>query len=199
MKPEIDPQKIRRKVYMTYFQDGFWDIVLGAFFLSWGLSVTFDLSWLPTLVFIAFFWLALGLKQKFTYPRIGYSKPVEQRRHLLRLAIAGAAALILGLFIMGMFAANGAFQWLRDYFELIFNSMLAVAIVLIAYWWRIVRWYVYAGLVFILAVSKQWLGLSFGLSFFIPGGIILVYGLVILTRFFLKYPAVHEESLNARR
>ena len=65
--PGSDPKKIQRKVYVTYFQDGLWDVVLGLFLLGWGFAILFDFSWLPSGTFIAFFFLALGLKQKITY------------------------------------------------------------------------------------------------------------------------------------
>ena len=97
MMNEMDTERIRRKVYMTYFQDGLWDMVLGLFLLGWGLTVSFDLPWLPGATFIAFFWLALGLKQKITYPRIGYVKAAEQRNRTIIIIIVGVVAFLFGV------------------------------------------------------------------------------------------------------
>lgn len=199
MDSGIDQKKIKLKVYMSYFQDGLWDVVLGIFLLGWGLAVLFDLNWLPGGVFVAFFWLALGLKKKITYPRIGFSRPVERRKQMIRLTIAGAVSLTLGIFVLGAFAAGDTFQWLRSYFELLFNSMLALAILLIGYWWRIVRWYAYGGLVFIFAAFNQWLGLSFELSFIIPGAIVLLCGMLVFFRFLRKYPIMSTEDFGGSR
>jgi len=89
--------------------------------------------------------------------------------------------------------------FLYDYFELLFGCMLAAAIGLIAYWWCIVRWYVYAGLVLTSAVANQWLGLTFTASFIIPGVIILGCGIVILRGFLRDYPVIKEENIHDDR
>ena len=196
MKSAIDTKKIQRKVYMTFFQDGLWDVVLGLFLLGWGFAILFDLGWLPGATFIAFFWIAMGLKQKITYPRIGYAKPAEHRKQKSRIVIAGAVTLLLGIMVLVVVVTGGMPQFLRYYFELLFGTMLAIVIGLIGYWWGIVRWDIYAGLVFILAVFNQRLGLSFELSFVIPGGVILLYGLIIFARFLRKYPPVLAEGSN---
>ena len=73
MRPDIEPKQLKHKVHITYFQDGLWDIVLGLFLLGWGLAVGFDMGWLPGATFVAFFWIALGLKQKVTYPQPRYT------------------------------------------------------------------------------------------------------------------------------
>ena len=187
---------IQKKVYMSYFQDGLWDAVLGLFLLGWGFAILFDLGWLPGTTFLAFFWIALGLKQKITYPRIGYARPAEHRKQKSRIIIAGPVTLLLGIMVFLMVVTGGMPQFLRDYFELLFGAMLTIVIGLIGYWWGIVRWYIYAGLVFILAVFNQWLGLSFELSFVLPGGVILLYGLIIFVRFIRKYPPVSAEGFN---
>jgi len=196
---ETDTKKIQRKVYMSYFQDGLWDVVLGLFLLNWGFDVLFHLGWLPGVAPLAFFWIAQGLKQKITYPRIGFSKPAEHRKQRSRVVIASATTLLLGIMVFLLVVTGGMPQFLLDYFELLFGTMLAVVIGLIGYWWGIVRWYSYAGLVFVLAALNQWLGLSFELSFIIPGGVILLYGLIIFIRFLRKYPRVSAESFDGNQ
>jgi len=199
MRQEVDTKKVQRKVYMSYFQDGLWDVVLGLFLLSWGFTILFDLPWIPGVAFVAFFYLALSLKQKSTYPRIGYAKPAEHRKQWSRVVIGGAAILLLGIMVFLLVVTGGMPQFLRDYFELLFGTMLAIVIGLIGYWWGIVRWYGYAGLVFALAAFNQWLGLSFELSFIIPGGVVLLYGLIIFVRFLRKYPRVLSEGFDGTR
>jgi len=196
VKQAIDTRKIQRKVYMTYFQDGLWDVVLGLFLLGWGFAILFDLGWLPVITFLAFFWIAQGLKQKIIYPRIGYAKPAEHRKQKSRIIIGGAVTLLLGIMVFLVIVTGGMPQFLRDYFELLFGTMQAIVIGLIGYWWGITRWYGYAGLTFLLAVFNQWLGLSFELSFIIPGGVILLYGMTIFARFLRKYPQVSTESFD---
>ena len=192
---EIDAKKIQRKVYMTFFQDGLWDVVLGLFLLGWGFAILFDLSWLPGATFLALFWIALGLKQRITYPRIGYAKLAKQRKQMSRIVITGVVTLLLGIMVFLIVVTGGIPQFLRDYFEFLFGTILSIVIGLIGHWWGIVRWYGYAGLLFILTAFNQWLGLSFELSLFIPGGVILLYGLLVFVRFLRRYPKVSSRGL----
>jgi len=196
MKQEIDTKKIKRKVYLTYFQDGMWDVVLGLFLLAWGFTVWFDLPWLPGATFVVLFWLALGLKQKITYPRIGYARPVEYRSRTLKIVIAGAVVLVAVVILLPVVNKE---EFLHKYFELLFNGGMAVAFALIGYWWGVTRWYGYAALVFIFAIFNQWLGLSYQISFMIPGAVALFCGLIILTRFLRRYPLLQEEGIDENR
>jgi len=198
MRPEIDPKKIKRKVYMSFFQDGLWDIFLGLFLLGWGVTVWFDLPWLPGAIFVGFFWLILGLKKKITYPRIGHATPTEQRNRTLKIAIAGVVVLVAVIFLLPVVARDEV-QFLHNYFEFLFGSMIAIALALIGYWWRIYRWYLYAGMVFLFFVFNQWSELSFSLSFIMPGGLITICGLNILYRFLRKYPKISEGVVNENR
>jgi len=196
MTLESDPKKIQRKVYMSFFEDGLWDVVLGLFLLAWGFAILFDLGWLPGVGFVVFFYLALGLKQKIIYPRIGYARPAEARKQRSRAVIAGGVTLLLGIMVFLLVVTGRTPQFLKDYFELLFGAMLAIIVALVGYWWRIVRWYYYAGLVFVFAAFNEWLGLSFELSFIIPGGVILSCGLIIFVRFLRKYRRVSAEHFN---
>ena len=198
MRLETDPKKIKRKVYMTFFQDGLWDIFLGVFLLGWGFTVWFDIPLLQTAVFIGFFWLVLGLKRIITYPRIGHATPTEQRSRTLKIAIAGVVVLVAVIVLLPV-VARGEVQFLHNYFEFLFGSMIAIAVALIAYWWRIYRWYLYAGMVFLFFVFHQWSDLSFMLSFIMPGGLIALCGLTILYRFLRKYPVISVEDIDENR
>lgn len=199
MQPEIDTKKIQRKVYLSYFQDGLWDVLLGIFLISWGFAVMFDQAIVPALVWIVLFPFVFILKQNITYPRIGYSRPVEQKKQLSRVIIAGTVTFLLGLIVLLLVFADGLTQFLRDYFELFFGLMLTVIIVLIGFWWKIIRWYFYAALFFIFTALNQWVGLAFVMSFIIPGAAIAFCGLFMFIRFIVKYPRISGEDLDGSR
>lgn len=199
MSSEIDTKKIQRRVYLSYFRDGLWDILLGCFLLSWGLAIMLDQTMLPALVWIALFPCIFLLKQKITYPRIGYSRPMEQRRQLTRVIITGVVTALLGIIVFLLVFIGETPQFLKDYFELIFGSMLAIITGLIGFWWKIIRWYGYAGLFFIFTALNQWSGLSFDMSFIIPGAIIILCGFVFFFHFIIKYPRISNEDLNGSR
>ena len=184
---------IRRKVQMTFFQDGLWDIMAAIFLLGWGCTVLWDLPWMPGIIFIGMFWLTLGLKQKFTYPRTGYARPYGQSRKLWRLLIAGIVVLVLGVFLFGMATSGNRPQFLTDHFEFFFGAGLALAVSIIGLFRAITRWYLYGALILASAAANQWLGLGFANSFFLSGGIILITGIVIVIRFFKQNPVAGKQ------
>ena len=138
------------------------------------------------------------MKKKITYPRIGHATPTEQRNRTLRIAIAGVVVLVAVIVLLPV-VARGEVQFLRNYFEFLFGSMIAIAVALIGYWWRIYGWYLYAGMVFLFFVFHQWSDLSFSLSFIMPGGVITLCGLTILYRFLRKYPVISGEDIDENR
>ena len=149
--------------------------------------------------FVPAYWLIWSLKRRLTHPRIGYVKVARERKTMAWLAITGVVILLLG--ITGFFIAVTGERppFLRNYFQFLFGTTLAVVTGLIGYWLRIVRWYVYTALMFVFVAFNQWLGLSFELSFIIPGGIIFLYGLIILFRFLRKYPRISEEGFDGKQ
>jgi hypothetical protein len=187
---------IKNKVYFTFFQDGLWDMFLGVFLLAWGLTVWFDLPLLPGAVFILFFWLVLGLKQMITYPRIGYARPVEYQSRLLKTVITGIIALAAVIIFLLPLLNQGYIHFLRENFEFILNSSMAIAAALVGYWWSIKRWYAYALLILVFAVLYQWTELSYQVSFIIPGLTIFLSGLAVLIGFLRQYRVPAEENFD---
>ena len=69
-----------------------------------------------------------------------------------------------------------------------FGAIIAIMASLIAYWWRVTRWYAYAALILAGVISLQWLDTPLAWSFIVPGAVILLSGVIILIRFVRKYP-----------
>jgi len=90
-------------------------------------------------------------------------------------------------------------QWLADYFPLLFNGMLAAIVCLGAYWAGVVRFYLYAALIFLGAVFHHWLGIQWEFGFIGAGSIIVLVGLGFLISFLRKYPLTVEEAPNEDR
>jgi hypothetical protein len=187
---------IQRKVYMSFFEDGIWDIFLGLFILGWGLTILTDTSYLPGALFVCLYFTVWGIKKWLTYPRIGYVRfSVSSRRRITtRFAILGAAMLLLVLLAAVLWGTGTRPQWLADYFPLIFNGMLAAVACFVAYWARVNRFYLYAALIFLGAVLHQWAGIEWEFGFIGAGGIIILIGLGFLIRFLRKYPRVAHEG-----
>ncbi len=196
MVEDISLKEIQRKVYMSFFQDGLWDILLGLFMLGWGLAILTDLAFLPGVTFIGLYFAVWGVKKRLTYPRIGYARfsATSRRRITAKFVIGGVAVLLVGVMVAVLWGIGARPQWLADYFPLIFNGMLAAIVCFIAYWARVNRFYLYAALVFLGAVFHLWLGVRWEFGFIGAGGIIVLIGLVILITFLRKYPRMVEEA-----
>jgi len=189
-------KEIRRRVYMTFFQDGLWDIFLGSFILGWGLSILTEAVYLPGILFMGIYFAMWGVKKRLTYPRIGYVRfsATSRRRVTGRFVILGIVVLLLGVMAAVLWGIGRRPQWLSDYFPLIFNGMLAAIVCFVAYWARVNRFYAYAALIFLGAVFHLWRGIPWEFGFIGAGGIIVLIGLGILVSFLRKYPRVVEEA-----
>lgn len=187
---------IQRKVYMSFFEDGIWDIFLGLFILGWGLTILTEAAYLPGVFFIGIYFAMWGIKKWLTYPRIGYVRfsSTSRRRITTRFLILLAAVLLLGLLVAVLWGIGTRPQWLADYFPLIFNGMLTAIVCIAAYWSRVNRFYLHAALIFLGAVLHQWSGIEWEFGFIGAGGIILLIGLGFLIKFLRKYPRVAHEG-----
>jgi hypothetical protein len=63
MVEDINLKEIQRKVYLTFFQDGLWDIFLGLFILAWGLSILTETAYLPGVSFLGIYFAIWGIKK----------------------------------------------------------------------------------------------------------------------------------------
>ncbi|MDH4292277.1 MAG: hypothetical protein OEV56_06690, partial [Dehalococcoidia bacterium] len=72
MVSDVNLKEIQRKVYMSFFQDGLWDIFLGLFMVGWGLAILTEAAYLPGIYFLGIYFAIWGIKKWLTYPRIGY-------------------------------------------------------------------------------------------------------------------------------
>jgi hypothetical protein len=201
MVEDISLKEIQRKVYMTFFQDGLWDIFLGLFILGWGLTILTELPYLPGIFFIFIYFTIWGIKKWLTYPRIGYVRfsAKSRRRITTRFLILGVVVLLAGVMAGLVWGIGARPQWLADYFPLIFNGMLAAIVCFVAYWARVNRFYLYAALIFLGAVFHMWLGIRWEFGFIGAGGIIVLIGVAILIMFIHKYPKMVEEPQNEDR
>ncbi len=194
MIADINLKEIQRKVYMSFFQDGLWDIFLGLFLLGWGLAILTDIAYLPGITFIGLYFSIWGVKKRLTYPRIGYARFSETSRRKIsaRVLILGVVVLLVGVMVAVLWGIDRRPQWLADYFPLIFNGILAAVVCVVAYWARINRFYLYAALIFLGGVFNLWLGVRWEFGFIGAGCVIVLIGVVVLIIFLRKYPKMVE-------
>jgi hypothetical protein len=196
MQTDIDLKQIQRKVYISYFQDGLWDILLGVLLVGWGLMLTYDFVSVIGGIWVAFYLIVLGLKRWLTYPRAGYIKMAGARRQQIKMVILGVVLFLAGLAVFFLFMTEMRPAWFSEYFMFMFGAMFAVVIAMLGFWWRVARWYVYAVMVLIAFIAHQWLEAPLNLAFIVPGVIIVIYGLGLLVRFLRRYPKHSGEGID---
>ena len=198
MASEMDLKSIERKTYLTFFEDGIADIVAGLPVLLFGLGMTTDESmffifaWMPLLLF----W---PLKQRITYPRIGYVKfsPERQKKiskGFVLLLIAGTLSLLMGIVVfMGfeglIFDLQG---FMREYSLLVFGAVLAGAYILVAILFEAKRFYIYGFFVFSGWLTGYLFDVNPGIPVAMSGAMIAIIGIGLLLRFLAKYPLPAE-------
>jgi hypothetical protein len=77
--------------------------------------------------------------------------------------------------------------------------MFAAVVCFAAYWFRINRFYMHAGLIFLGAVLHQWLDVQWEFGFIGAGSIIVLVGLGFLIGFIRKYPRPIQEAPGGYR
>ncbi|KPL17698.1 MAG: hypothetical protein AMJ92_11285 [candidate division Zixibacteria bacterium SM23_81] len=192
MSEQIDVKKIERKAYMSYHQDGLWDIFLGAIILAWGVSMMTEMASMNGVWFVVLFPLLMAAKRRITYPRLGYAEFPRARRSKLQMTILLAIVMLLGVLVlllwMSQLGSSSLRDWLRQYFKIAFGAMVAIVLALMAVIHWIKRLYVYAGVIFLSFAGAQRLNFHMKFSFIAAGAIIAFSGLVLLIRFLRKYP-----------
>ena len=203
----LDIKSLEKKVYRSFFEDGFWDIFIGMLLLGFGLTWTrifFDIFEPLDIMLISIIWntitfLIYYLGKKFiTIPRIGIVKFGQKRKarqkklkiFLLINVLFGCVVFILTFFgLLDFLAMGGSLTPL-----LIGLIAYTFPFTIIAYFLEFNRLYIYAlmgGFSFFLSdIIYSILGspLDSIIGFGVPGGIIVVIGLIFFIKFLLKYP-----------
>jgi len=190
MVTDLDLKEVQRRVYMSFFEDGVWDIFLGLFVLGWGLAILTDAAYLPGVSFVVIYSSIWGIKRWLTYPRIGFVRfsATSRRKITARFLILGMTVFLLGILVSIFWGLSSRPQWLVDYFPVIFCGMFAVIVCLAAYWFIVNRFYLHAALIFLGAAVHQWLDIRWEFGFIGSGSVILLIGLGFLMSFLHKYP-----------
>jgi len=204
---EIDLKALEKKVYRSFFKDGFWDIFIGMLILGFSFSWTrilFEIFAPLDLMIMILIWntitfLIFFLGKKFiTTPRMGIVKFGEKRKarqkrlkiFLLVNVLFGVTVFILTIFgLLEFLAIAGSLTPL-----LIGLVSFTIPFSIVAYFLGFNRLYIYslmAGFSFFVSeIISQILGspLDSIIGFGAPGGIIVIIGIVYLLRFLRRYP-----------
>jgi hypothetical protein len=207
--------EIEKKAYRSTFQDGIWDIFLGSLLLiiavgallsnigvPKGVHMTIFIA-LQAVVLLAF----IAGKKCITVPRMGFVKFGPKRKRKIRKS----RIILLGSVVAGLVVFLIAAMVIRSYpagrpklLLLLPAAWVANAVIvfsLLAYYLDCSRLYAY-GVLFALPVPldmvvKEFVGVNLSpIAFAIPAIVMLVIGMVLLTRFLRDYPFPSKEVCN---
>jgi len=211
MSETIDLKSLEKKAWRSTFQDGLWDIYFGLIIMGLGLAPLGRFLGLPETIgvlMLVFSWdmaamLIMFLGKRFiTKPRIGYVKfgKIRKKRNKL-LAVflginVGLTVIIFIFTLLGMFQLS-----LPGYMVMLVIGLLFITtpFSFIAYFIQLKRVYLYALLggfgLFFSELLDPILDAPFDdILVFVPfGGMILVFGIIILIHFLSKYQLAKKE------
>jgi len=188
--------------YLHYHNDGLLDIFIGLGILVVGLGMLTDIYY----VFIAILPAIMipvwrDAKKRYTAPRMKTIHFPEVDRIARR-----TMALLTGLLMAGMLVflvvamvvlfesqSNGLLPiWLqtfiKEYFWLLLGAFGAGVLSLIAWLYRLNRYFIYAALTLAICAIATLLSAPFWLTVVLTGATITFFGLAVLLRFMQDYP-----------
>jgi hypothetical protein len=219
MSEFINLKEIERKAFRSYFQDGLWDLYLGAMLLVMGSGLViggalesrggnvalWSIPIMIALVAVLFgaFWAA---EKHITVPRLGLVKfgPGGRVRRV-RVTIVASVSVLVGLVIFFSILSvtrsdSPQRALLGAIVPVVYSLNMLLVFGLWGYFWSFERLYL-IGLLYALPLPlmiglDELLGIRIGYAAFaIPAAIILAMGAVVFIRFLRDYP-LSKERLN---
>jgi len=198
MAERISLKEVERRAWTSYFEDGLWDIFLGAILLIGGIRSVTDYVWYTLLILPLILVLPLG-KRLITTPRLGHVKFGPSREAKQEKAMVALIISVLAIFALLLLGNSG----LALPPKMLISPMMAVWIAVIfgalAYYLDFWRLFAY-GLLF--AISEVLWGLFGGyigaMAQTIFGIGVLLIGLFVLARFLRKYPQPVEATSDVK-
>jgi hypothetical protein len=203
----ISLKEAERKVFITAFQDGLWDVLIGCFVLMFAvapfLSTTLGDFW-SSVVFLPFWavvYLVIRLTRKYVVsPRIGVVRFGRSRR--VRLSRAGVILFVVNVvgLILGILAAQISYEpgWMiLTPFGLLMLTLFSVG----AYYLDCARLYLYGVLTALSPLVGEWLYVNlhashhgFPITFGTTAGIMIAVGLIKFALLLRDHPMPGERS-----
>lgn len=200
MNANLDAKTISRNVWQDSMRDGLMEMLLGAYFLLTGIFIQADMTAL-FIVFIAFFpTLAKKMKERFTYPRIGYVKFPDQESNPGKRIVAALLAAGIAVALVTIFARSGEWrQTLYQWVPLLPALVLAAGLSFTAQKTGFVRHYVMAAFSLVAGLAVPFVDLpgkldNVALYLLVVSPVFLVWGAAIFLHFLRTYPIRSEEE-----
>ncbi len=204
MEQQVNIKEIEQKAFRISQQDGLMEFVMGICLLAMStrLFSRILIGMFPLAMFL--FKPALNaMRKRFTYPRTGYVKLVEDKPEdaitgIVLITLIVIAVLAVALILLADVGDFGL--WLK-WLPLWAGVVLAIMFISLAAKSRILRYYIFAlwsvvyGLVMSILIFKP-LETGTLLYFLAMGALLTPSGLILFLRFLRKFPKPAEEINN---
>ncbi|MFC2081867.1 hypothetical protein ACFLSF_00095 [Candidatus Bipolaricaulota bacterium] len=198
---------VEMRAMRATIRDGITEMQMGTLLMSFGVVFSFAPPFGIVCALLPFALYPLGklLKRRFVYPRIGYAKAMRQPHAVRGILIAASVYVAVMLSSLGVFSwvlgfDRGASLWLSHFVPALVGVMMAIGPWVVARTYRLMRWYVFAGLFVLGGICLPLFNIATGyaavaLEVAIVGGLALVYGIVLFLSFLRGHTI--EESARA--
>lgn len=200
MQQNIDTQTVARNAVRDSLQDGLMELFLGAYFLLTGLLLQADISALFILLMVFAPAAFKRMKERYTYPRIGYVKFTEADRNVGRKILTALVAAVIAIGLVLFLRRDD--DWTHNLYKWVpLLPALILFIVFAATGHRsgLMRYYVMAALALAVGLIIPFTDLpgkmdSIALYLFAMGAILLLWGAIIFANFLRNNPVQEEPS-----
>ena len=190
--------RLESRSYRLSVDHGLIDTLIGTVLIAFGLMLHADLDYMPVIVFFIGATAYPGARRRLIEPRIGHV-----RLHADRVArLKTWKWLTFGVLLIGIFGilALRGLGWI-DYPEsaapLIVTGCFALALAVAAWLFGIRRGYAWAVILFAGGLIEWRFGLTYGLSWYFSGGMVVLASLLMLVRFMRANPPAAGGSDDA--
>jgi len=194
----IGTQERKEQAYMTYHEDGLLDLLIGLAVLLGGLYMLVDLD-IPLGGVWVVLWLPIWLsaRKTITSRRLpNVEVPNEQYVGLMRAAVFVVFTLVLLVFAGSLLLLGHSSglvpSWfvsgLREHLTLVLGLIGAFVMTIAGWLSGLNRLFAYALLTALGFAGTYWLQAPAGLAVAVAGGVVMIWGFVMLSRFVRSHP-----------
>ncbi|NIP28704.1 MAG: hypothetical protein GWN67_15130 [Phycisphaerae bacterium] len=204
MKQQVNIKEIEHKTFSQSQQDGLMELVLGICLLAMSTRLLSRvLIGMFPIAIILFSPILSALRNRFTYPRTGYVKLIDDKPKDVIAGIALVTLIVIAVLAVAffLFANVRDFGLWMKWVPLWAGVILAIMFVSLSAKSTVVRYYIFAvysliaGLV--LSILKFTEVETGTLLYFLAMGVFLApFGLVLFIRFLRKHPETAKEAKN---
>jgi hypothetical protein len=203
MSGRINLDEIERRAYLSYHEDGLIDIVLGIGLFIASLWAYVEMIWLMGGMIVSLTPMYMGLKKKYTFPRIGevtFSRDRTRRSQnsMTFLVIMNVVGVLVGFVFWMGFSGDTRPQWMLlmvDNFPLVIGVAGAVIWAVVGHFSDLTRFYRYAAATLVVICSANFIPTPFVAHMLLLSVIVTVLGFLQFQSFRRKYPIVEENIL----